>query len=75
MLCTGGPPTYTVFTVRTIVLFTIVFFGKKTHETFHILKMKTHFEKEPHFENESSFSNSSISKVAMVKNAFLIMSL
>ena len=28
---------------------------KKTHETFHILKMKTPFEKEPHFENESSF--------------------
>ena len=22
--------------------------GKKTHETFHILKMKTPFEKEPH---------------------------
>ena len=26
-------------------------------ETFHILKMKAHFEKEPHFENESSFWN------------------
>ena len=25
------------------------------HETFHILKMKAHFKKEPHFENESSF--------------------
>ena len=25
---------------------------KKTHETFHILKMKTHFKKEPHFEND-----------------------
>ena len=31
--------------------------GKNTHETFHILKMKTHFEKEPHFENGSSFQN------------------
>ena len=29
--------------------------GKKTHETFHILKMKTHFKKEPHFENENMF--------------------
>ena len=27
--------------------------GKKTHKTFHILKMKAHFEKGPHFENES----------------------
>ena len=37
-----------------------MFFGKKEkkpHETFHILKMKTHFEKEPYFENESSFRN------------------
>ena len=40
-----------VVTVQIFVykfLFTIVFFGKrkkKTHETFHILKMKTHFEK------------------------------
>jgi hypothetical protein len=24
-------------------------------ENFHILKMRTHFEKEPHFENESMF--------------------
>ena len=23
-----------------------------THKTFHILKMKAHFEKEPHFGNE-----------------------
>ena len=30
---------------------------KNTHETFHILKTKTHFEKEPHFENGSSFQN------------------
>ena len=30
---------------------------KYTHKTFHILKMKTHFEKEPHFENGSSFRN------------------
>ena len=30
---------------------------KKTYETFHILKMKTFFEKEPHFENESSVQN------------------
>ena len=29
----------------------------KTNEAFHILKMKTPFEKEPHFENESSFRN------------------
>ena len=29
--------------------------GKKTHETFHILKMKTLFEKEQHFENENTF--------------------
>ena len=28
-----------------------------THKTFHILKMKAHFEREPHFENESSFWN------------------
>ena len=28
--------------------------GKNNHETFHTLKMKTHFEKEPHFENENS---------------------
>ena len=28
--------------------------GKKNHETFHILKMKKHFEKEPRFENGSS---------------------
>ena len=28
---------------------------KDTHETFHILKMKTRFEEEPRFENESSF--------------------
>ena len=41
-------------------LFTIVFFGKmknNTHQTFHILKMKAHFEKEPHFGNESSYWN------------------
>ena len=31
--------------------------GKKPHKIFHILKMKTHFEKELHFENESSFRN------------------
>ena len=39
-------------------LFTFVFFGKKgtkTHETFHILKLKTPFEKQPHFENENTF--------------------
>ena len=29
--------------------------GKKPHETFHILKMKTPLEKEPHFENENTF--------------------
>ena len=31
-------------------LFTIVFFGKRknnTHQTFHILKVKAHFKKEP----------------------------
>ena len=36
-------------------LFTIVFVGKRknnTQETFHILKMKAHFKKEPHFGNE-----------------------
>ena len=41
-------------------LLTIVFFGKKnknTHKTFHILKMKTQWEKDPHFENGSSFQN------------------
>jgi hypothetical protein len=41
-------------------LFRIVFFGKRknnTHETFHILKMKAHFETETHFGNESSFWN------------------
>ena len=38
-------------------LFTIVFFKKNTHAPFHILKMKTHFKKEPHFENESKFQN------------------
>ena len=45
---------------RYIFLFTIVFFGKRknsTHKTFHILKMKAHFEKEPHFKNKSSFQN------------------
>ena len=26
---------------------------KNTHETFHILKMKTHFEKEPRFKMEA----------------------
>ena len=38
-------------------LFTIVFFWKRKnlHETFHILKMNTPFEKEPHFENENTF--------------------
>ena len=51
-----------VVTVQIFVykfLFTIVFFakGKNTHETFHILKMKTLFEKEPHFGNENSFPN------------------
>ena len=38
----------------------VVFFGKrknKNHKTFHVLKMKAHFEREPHFENESSFRN------------------
>ena len=46
-----------VVTVQIFVyksLFTIVFFGKRknnTHETFHILKMKAHFENAPHFEN------------------------
>ena len=43
------------------LLFTVVLFRKSkkttTHETFHILKMKTHFKKNPHFENESSFGN------------------
>ena len=39
-----------------IFVYNCVFRKKKknTHETFHILKMKTHFEKEPHFENECS---------------------
>ena len=34
--------------------FELYFFRKrkKNLETFHILKMKTHFEKEQHFENE-----------------------
>ena len=44
---------------REIILFTIVFFGKRknnTNETFHILKMKAHYEKESHFENENLFS-------------------
>ena len=31
-----------------------MFFGKK-EKTFHILKMKTPFEKESHFENENTF--------------------
>ena len=59
-----------VVTVQIFVykfLFTIVFFGKrkKPHETFHIFKMKTHFEKKnilkmkahskPHLENENMF--------------------
>ena len=37
-------------------LFT-TFFGtrKKTHETFHILKMKANFKKEPNFGNKSMF--------------------
>ena len=26
----------------------------RTHKTFHILKMKAHFEKEPHFQSENS---------------------
>ena len=30
---------------------------KNTHKTFHILKMKKRFEKEPYFENESLFRN------------------
>ena len=30
---------------------------KTAHKTFHILKMKTHFEEEPHFGNKSSFQN------------------
>jgi len=30
---------------------------KQHSKTFHILKMKAHFEKEPHFENKSSFRN------------------
>ena len=28
-----------------------------THKTFHILKMKAHFEKDLHLRNESSFRN------------------
>ena len=42
------------------ILFTIVFFGKEknnAHQTFHILRMKAHFKKEPHFWNKSSFRN------------------
>ena len=38
----------------------VVFFGEgknKNQKTFHILKMKAHFERETHFENESSFRN------------------
>jgi hypothetical protein len=49
-----------LFVVNMQIFFTIVFFGKRkkdTHQTFHILKMKAHFEKEPHFDNESSFQN------------------
>ena len=30
---------------------------EEAHKTFHILKMKAHFEKEPHFENESLLGN------------------
>ena len=43
-----------------IFIFDCVFRKKEkdTHETFHILKMKTHLKVEPHFENESSFRNS-----------------
>ena len=49
-----------VVTVQIFVykfLYTIEIFGKrkKTHQTFHILKMKTPFEKEPHFGNENTF--------------------
>ena len=51
-----------VFTTPSVKLFVVnvQIFGKRknnTHKTFHILKMKAHFEKEPHFENESSFWN------------------
>ena len=49
-----------LFVVNVQILFTVLFFGKEkknTHKTFHILKMKAHFEKEPHFENESSYQN------------------
>ena len=49
-----------LFVVNVQILFSIVFSEKgknNTHKTFHIFKMKTHFEKEPHFENESSIPN------------------
>ena len=49
-----------LFLVNVQILFTIVLFGKRksnTHKTFHLLKMKAHFEKEPHFESESTFQN------------------
>ena len=61
-----------VVTVQIFVyksLFTIVFFGKRknsTHETFHILKMKAHFENEPHFGNESSLQN----PLSILRNVF-----
>ena len=40
------------------ILLTIIFFRKRkndTHKTFHILKMKAHFEKESYFENEVQY--------------------
>ena len=48
----------TDFCLQTFV-YNCVFWKKEkdTHETFHILKMKTCFEEESHFENESSFRN------------------
>ena len=44
-----------------------VFFGKRknnTHKTFHTLKMKAHFEKEPDFENKSLLQTESNKKRA-----------
>ena len=54
-----------------IFVYNCVFWKRKnnTHETFHILKMKAHFEKEPHFGNERSFWNPFWNKINATKNS------
>ena len=56
-----------MFTTSSVFFYNRVFLKnekKNTHKTFHTLKMKAHFEKEPDFENKSLLQTESNKKRA-----------